>query len=111
MRKTFTCLILILWLFSAAAQAGPPPLRFAGGSGDSQAQAVIIKGAPDGIVGARAEYQYLNQRFGPEDVAWRLVKEDLVQTDTRTYEVLTIVLTDRTQRTIYFDITSFFGKR
>jgi hypothetical protein len=111
MLKTLTSLILVLWLFSAAAQAGPPPVRLEGGPGDSEAHAFIIKGAPDGVAASRAEYQYLTRHFGQPDVAWRLVKDDLLQTDTQTFEVLTIILADRTQRTIYFDITGFFGKR
>jgi hypothetical protein len=108
--KTLTLLILVFWLLGAAAPAGPPPVRLEGGPGDSPARAVIIKGAPDGIAGSRAEYRYLTERFGQPDVAWRVVRKELLQTDNRTYEVLSIDLADRSRRTIYFDITGFFGK-
>jgi hypothetical protein len=111
MLKTLTLLIMVLWLFGAAAQAGPPPVRLEGGPGDSPANAIIIKGATDGVAASHAEYQYLIRKFGKQDVDWRLLKDDLLQTDNQTLEVLTIILKDRTQKTIYFDITGFFGKR
>jgi hypothetical protein len=110
MLKTLTLTMLAALLICSTAQAGQSSIRFAGGPGDSRANAVIIKGAPDSIVGSRAEYQYLTELFGQRNVAWRLFKQELSQTDDQTFEVLTIDLADGTRRVIYFDITGFFGK-
>jgi hypothetical protein len=110
-------LIFLTALAAAAAGAdqGKAPVqqqsvRFEGGSGESPANAVIIRGASDNVAGVRAEYRYLHQHFGQRNLKWRLFKQELLQTGDKTFDVITIELSDGVKKIIYFDITEFFGK-
>jgi hypothetical protein len=110
-------LIFLTSLAAAAAGArqGPAPVQqqsvtFEGGTGESPANAVIIRGARDNVVGIQAEFRYLRQHFGKRNLKWRLFKQELLQTGDKTFDVITIELADGAKRIIYFDITEFFGK-
>ena len=110
-------LIFLIALAAAAAGAdqNAAPVRqqsvtFEGGSGESPANAVIIRGAPNSMAGVQAEYRYLKQHFGQRNLKWRLLKQYLLQTGDKTFDVITIELADGAKRIIYFDITEFFGK-
>jgi hypothetical protein len=86
-----------------------PGIRLAGGSGDSQKDAIIIQNAENHRAGVAAEYRYLRQRFGERGVHWRLVVQALVTGD-KPVDRLTIELADGTQKDVFFDISEFFGK-
>jgi hypothetical protein len=89
---------------------------FAGGDGDSIEQAVIIRGVTSTAVGIRAEKQYLTERFGlPAEAAdpepgWILVQQALLHHDGRPHDALSIALPDGRQPTVFFDVSSFFGR-
>jgi len=95
---------------AVAAPQSQPMVTFEGGSGDTPAAAVIIRGAADGIVGVAAEYRYLEGKFGQKMRDWRLKKQELLQENGRVFDVMHLELADGSRRTIYFDITEFFGK-
>lgn len=95
---------------AVATPQGQPKVTFQGGSGDTPATAVIIRGAADGVAGVAAEYQYLRGKFGQRDRDWRLKKQELLQENGRVFDVMRLELTDGSRRTLYFDITEFFGK-
>jgi hypothetical protein len=86
-----------------------PGIIFAGGSGDSREEAVVIKNAANHRAGVDAEYLYLQKRFGERDIHWKLVMQALLQGD-KPVDWLKIELTDGTTKNIYFDISEFFGK-
>jgi len=110
--------VLIFLISQAAAAAGADQgaapvqqsVRFEGGSGESAANAVIIRGAPNSMAGVQAEYRYLHQHFGQRNLKWRLLKQDLLQSRDKTFDVIAIELADGAKKIIYFDITEFFGK-
>ena len=110
MIKTVTLLMIATLLIFSTARAGQSSIKFAGGPGDSPDNAVIIKGAPNSVAGIQAESRYLQQRFGQENNKWRMFKKDLIQTDGKTFEVITIEMAGGAKRDIYFDISGFFGK-
>jgi len=85
-------------------------ITFEGGPGNTIERAVIIRGAPDEALGVEAEYAYLAQKFGRPGIDWELVGQGLLEPGHRKYDEMHIKLADGTQRTIYFDITEFFGK-
>jgi hypothetical protein len=58
----------------------------------------------------KAEYRYLARKFGRLGVDWKPVGQGLLEHDHRQYDEMHIQLADGTQRTIFFDITQFFGK-
>ncbi len=84
-------------------------VRFAGGSGDSREEAIVIKNAANHRAGVVAEYHYLYTRFGQRDLHWRLVCQALLKSDPPV-DRLTIELSDGTIKDIYFDVSDFFGK-
>jgi hypothetical protein len=86
-----------------------PGIRFAGGSGDSREDAIVIQNAENHRAGVDAEYLYLQERFGERDFHWRLVGQALLMGDKRV-DRLSIALTDGTMKDIYFDVSEFFGK-
>ena len=86
-----------------------PDIRFAGGSGDSREDAIVIKNAANHRAGVDAEYLYLQERFGERDIHWKLVMQALLKGERRV-DWLTIELLDGTTKSIYFDISDFFGK-
>ena len=84
-------------------------IRFAGGSGDSREDAIVIKNAENHRAGVVAEYLYLEERFGERDIHWKLVMQALLKGE-KPIDWLEIELTDGTTKSIYFDVSEFFGK-
>lgn len=78
------------------------------GSGDSMEDAVVIR-APDTWSGIEQEYEHVAARFGPRGVGWNLRGQSLLQANGRAYDRLDITLADGAERSLYFDITAFFG--
>jgi hypothetical protein len=100
-------LVLTLALLCAVqlAFAKPPAVSFAGGDGSSMEKAIIIKGATD-ETGVHAEYEYLKQHFP----RYQLGGQSLMNSKGHAYDVLEFTTADGKKKTLYFDITAFFGK-
>ncbi len=79
-------------------------------TGESIEDAIVILDAVNSIEGVGAEYEYLSKKFGVQGRDWRLVRQSLMPHSGRHYDRMDIELADHTKKTIYFDITSFFGK-
>ena len=69
----------------------------------------MIKNAANHRAGVDAEYLYLQKRFGERDIHWKLFMQALLKGEKR-IDWLVIELTDGTTKSIYFDISEFFGK-
>jgi hypothetical protein len=109
---------------AASASATPPPaatdkrpteiagtsVRFAGGDGSSVANAILIKGAHGEMDGTSSEYQYLALLYGPQNTAWKLDQQSLLSNSGKRFDAMAIVLADGTKKTVYFDISEYFGK-
>lgn len=80
---------------------------FAGGTGETIEDAVIIAGTTSTAVGIRAERQWLLERLGFD---WQLELQELIEHDGRHFDLLTVKLADGTSRGFYFDVEGFFGK-
>jgi len=87
---------------------------FAGGSGDSIDDPVLICGIADDAVGIRAEYQYLTerfglQRFGParDSPGWSVTRQALLRRADRLIDALTVELATDETVCVYFDISAF----
>lgn len=84
--------------------------RCSGGDGLSP-EAPIVVTAGNSMAGVQAEYQYIEQRYGEQDVDWTLGFQAVKTTgDGRYLDVLSIELRDGQALTLHFDITSFYGK-
>jgi hypothetical protein len=85
-------------------------IHLAGGSGASLAQAIAIRGVPNGIFGVAIEYQILDRLFGRRDIDWKLDLQMLDEHDGRHYDILTVILASGGKRRVFFDITDFYAK-
>ena len=79
------------------------------GQGDSQKNAIVIH-APNSIIGIMAEYKYIENQYGVQDVDWKLCMQSLIAGNGKSYDLLTIEMKDGTKKSFYFDITDFYGK-
>ena len=79
---------------------------FSGGDGSSIKQAVIITETANVKTGVRAEYVWLHEHYP----GYRLRVQRLRHEGGRYYDEMRIITADGKSRTVFFDITSFFGK-
>jgi hypothetical protein len=90
---------------------------FVGGHGNSVGDAVVIQGIASTAIGVRAEKQYLTEKFGLSfDVAvppigWKLQRQTLLGSNGSSFDMITILLVDGTERTVYFDVSCFYGRK
>jgi len=94
----------------AANQPAKPNIIFKGGTGDKPETAVVISGAPNSMAGIEAEYNYLRRKFGRENVDWRLIRQSVLNQQGKVYDRMDLDLKDGSRKTVFFDISEFFGK-
>lgn len=78
-------------------------------SGESAEEAIVVL-AGNTDEGISAEYGYIAERWGTRGRDWRMTFQRLVERGERKYDRIDIQLKDGSERTLYFDVTSFFGK-
>ncbi len=78
---------------------------YEGGDGTSMKNAIIIK-APDNGTGVIGEYEWIRKNHP----SWKLLKQSLIKDSGKIYDRLDFMTSDGSQKSIYFDITNFFGK-
>ncbi len=110
-----SALPLFSGVLPACAQPAPvtsakPKITFQGGPGDKPETAVVISGAPNSMAGIAAEYDYLGKHFGPQNKFWKLKRQSLLRQDGKIYDRIEIELGDGSKKTVFFDISEFFGK-
>jgi len=88
-----------------AATAATGPVTFAGGDGSSVAEAILVKGATE-ATGVAAEYQWLRDHLP----GCRPERQVLLDVGGRRYDQLDVVMSNGERRSVFFDITEFFGK-
>ena len=79
-------------------------------SGESIEEAIIILDVKNNAEGIAAEYEYLEMKFGESGKAWEMEIQGLIHEDNKHYDILELRFPDGAKKTIYFDITSFYGK-
>jgi len=98
---------------NAPLQTTPPDkhaasteIVYEGGDGSSMEKAIIIK-APNNAAGVHAESDWIRKNHP----RWRKIKQSLVGGDNRKmYDRIDYDTPQGETKTIYFDITDFFGK-
>ena len=115
--KTLLILTLVLLVFGCRPETPPGqnsgpskpaaagPVTYSDGDGSTIEKAVVIKGAKDEEAGVAAEYAWLRQKYP----GYKLSKQSLRGSGDRHYDLIEID-TREGHKTIYFDITDFFGK-
>ena len=81
-----------------------------GGPGDSLQTAIAIKKTPKGLSAAGAEQLLLRKWFGERGTAWTPGRQDLIQVDGKTFDVFNVVLSDGSERVLYFDVTEWLNR-
>jgi hypothetical protein len=94
----------------ASEQPAKPKISFKGGPGDTPETAVVILGAPNSMAGVSAEYYYLGNQFGRRNVDWNLKRQSVLNQKGKIYDRMDLELKDGSKKTVFFDITEFFGK-
>jgi hypothetical protein len=74
--------------------------------GRSFETAVVIEASTE-AEGVRAEYAYVRRAYP----GWTSAQQALLHHGQRNYDMLTLVSPSGETKQIYFDITSFFGRR
>ncbi len=83
---------------------------FSGGTGKTQEDAIIIT-ASSSSTGILAEYACLEAQCGRKNTDWTMGMQFLVEGDDgKNYDVWNVKLKDGTERTFFFDVSSFMGK-
>lgn len=96
----------LLFLFGGPlGLASPPAISYSGGDGSSLEKAVIIKGATE-ETGVRAEYSYIEKHYP----GFKRGAQSLQNSKGRMFDAIEFTTADGKKKTIYFDITDFFGK-
>ncbi len=97
-----------------AQPASEPPAKsqitYKGGPGDTPETAVVILGAPNAMAGIAAEYSYLKKKFGRENEAWHADAPERPAEKGKVYDRMDLDLKDGSKKTVFFDISEFFGK-
>ena len=78
--------------------------------GKSIEDAIIITDVNDHFEGINAEYLYIENKFGRRGLEWQLVKQELLNENQQVYDRITIQLSDQTEISLFFNLTTFFGK-
>jgi hypothetical protein len=100
MKTFFLALLTIVFVGCSSGK-----LNYSGGDGSSMEKAVVIKGAKDEEAGVAAESAWMEQKF-PGFVKGT---QALMNSGGKSYDRIEIT-TREGKKTIYFDITDFFGK-
>jgi hypothetical protein len=82
---------------------------YSGGDGSTIDKAVVIN-VESTSIGIPAEYEYISKLYGQQNVGWTVIRQSLMVHDVNHYDVLLIKLSNGDEKSIYFDITQFYGK-
>jgi hypothetical protein len=98
--------ILQAALFSAFLGLGFPRPALADTADGATLETAIIVPAGNEFEGVDAEYGYLQDHYP----GWLHEQQSLIQDNGKVYDRIEIVGPDGIRKTIYFDITGWFGK-
>ncbi len=94
----------------SGADAAQSNITLKGGAGDTAETAVVIAGAPDSRAGIAAEYAWMEKKFGRRNMDWKLKRQSVMPQKGKVFDRMEIELNDGTPKTVFFDISEFFGK-
>ena len=85
-------------------------ITYKGGDGLDSKEAIIITGAIDELEGIDAEYIWLEEKYGKQDIEWELLDQEFIDLDTIKYDLLKIKFQNGEIKEFWFDITDFYEK-
>jgi hypothetical protein len=78
-------------------------------TGESLESAIIVDSAIP-IFGILREQRFLELLISSNEKSIKSLKQNVIKQNGKVYDKFIIILNDGTEKTVYFDITSFFGK-
>ncbi len=113
MKKTILVLLAGLLIACQTTQSNAPQskikapqgITYEGGNGSSYAEAVMIQAANEDA-GIEAEYYWLAQRYP----GYKRGQQSAIGHEGKMYDLLEITTGKGEKKTVYFDITAFYGK-
>jgi hypothetical protein len=75
--------------------------------GDSIDNALLIR-AKNEDIGVSLEYLYLDWTFGKN--SYEIKSQSLLKINEKHYDLIEILLSNKTEKKVFFDISDFFGK-
>ncbi len=86
-------------------------IKFTGGDGSSEKNAIVIDGARSGREGVPAEYIFISKKHGNRERDWKLHGQSLLGEKGKSVDFIEIeILETKNIVGYYFDITDFFGR-
>ena len=79
------------------------------GTGGSLENAIVID-APDAIAGLTLEHSHIDHFIESLDGDVESIEQNLVIENGKQYDQVIVTLGDGSERVLYFDVSSFFGK-
>jgi hypothetical protein len=70
----------------------------------------IIINATNSIEGVVTEHEHLDRICGSKDTDVKSLEQNLLMENQKIYDQFVIKMNDGTEKILYFEITSFFGK-
>jgi len=80
-------------------------IKYKGGTGTSEQEAVVILGAESEFEGVDAEYYYLEDKYKE----YELISQAFIDKGNKQYDVLRVKFPGGDVREFWFDISNFYG--
>ena len=104
--KQFILVLLVLGCGCTSHRVDAPAATYyAGGDGSSLESAITFPHATSSADGVPLEYQWLAEHYP----GYRRTRQASLTVEGRQYDMLKIITADGAHRTVYFDMTSWFG--
>ena len=85
-------------------------ITYGGGNGSTQQDTIIVLVAKDETEGVDSEYNWLEEKFGKQNISWELNDQELIDEGNKQYDILRIKFPSGELKEFWFDITDFYGK-
>ena len=85
-------------------------IQYKGGDGSSKEKAIIILGANSEFEGVDAEYVWLEEKYGEENIEWEMIDQTLLDEGDKQFDLLKIKFSNGNTKEFWFEITGFYGK-
>jgi hypothetical protein len=85
-------------------QGAKPGIAFKGGPGDTPETAVVILGPPNSLMEIQAEYDYLEKKFGRQNVQWELKRQSVLNRQGKVFDCLELAFKDGSLKTVFFKV-------
>jgi hypothetical protein len=85
-------------------------ITYKDGNGSTKAEAVVILGAKNEMEGVDAEYNWIEEKFGKQNIGWELNDQELRDEGIKQYDILRIKFPSGETTELWFDISAFYGK-